>query len=569
VANKRDRKRLQARRTEQRRHDEANRERQKHTEELLAQMVDYIAEVQKVATEPGRPPDDFARQLRTAFESEHVGQALAIPALAWASAAEVGQEVDTARGLELADAVSALIADHPGAAWWSSSLYYYAGEVTRAEEIATGALTGHDDGEALNLVGHLRRDKGDLASAAELAYRRVEADPADADAQRQLGRSLILVGVRLNDPPADGEPCGCGSGRAWSTCCQAAEEAAWNRFVDGSRIRALWDHLDRFVAGDADLAGWQDECLAEWTARLGQFDRLLSTDVTDPVRRMAKECSAIRGPEWPADDVRSALDDDGNSVLSRFASDPETPLDAAELARAWQERAACGLWQVENPDTQPGLWVTELVTRQNLFVHVPPAMRSQIRRWSVLAGVLIPDRGVWRATSVLGLLDPDEGDLAAEVAQATVANVVRGLAVERHLKGGKHLPERKPQIPNPPPWGVLASMADPLDEAEARLTNTVLAVALPAILSEVQRAHPNPTAPHGLGADMDTWLDRPNPELEGMTPRQATNEAKSAAWLERMLRRWEHAADGYGLAGVDVDAIRAALADEDGEPFYL
>jgi hypothetical protein len=293
------------------------------------------------------------------------------------------------------------------------------------------------------------------------------------------------------------------------------------------------------------VTSWTDE--VREVAGLGEFDKLGSADILselghsgsgdaseeDPFVRFAIECSWFSGPDdegpddYPLEDggpYDDEDDDDSKLLIAQFASDPSTPEHLQNAARAWLEHGRYGLWQVEYPDTTPGLWLTDLVTRQTRYVAAPDEQIEDLPRWSVLLGGVFPVDGVWRTGGVLIAVDPLEADRLTDEVYEMSEGVAIAIATEEGLKvpPPRHRAGSGPS--GAPPYGVMASVLDEMGSFEARLHSSVLLNAIPELIGLNEKA--NRAVPRLTNTDGDP--------LELLTATVALED--SQALIERLAR---------------------------------
>jgi hypothetical protein len=367
---------------------------------------------------------------------------------------------------------------------------------------AQGPASHYELAAMSRVVAALRLELGRAAEAAEMAIELCAEDPADLESVELVARALSEIFEKAERT--------------------ASEEAVLQRFADRSRFDRLRDAVALFLSARPDLAGRVAEAREEWVetfledAGVDDLDRLAGQHpfATDPgpegeAQGMAAAYELLAaeniwalapalGPEPAGGGLREESkvpEGDGEdsffpnagvaeatSVLERFAADPSVPLDLAWLAHDWQEHACYGLWQVADPTPSPGVWVTDIVTRRSLYVAMPPAHLEKLPRWSVLAGFVLPDKGIWRSGGAFAVLGPTEGDRAAEIAWVMATNMMRAMAKDLKMKGAKRWKPASPRLDRVPPYGVTAALEEPLDEELAELFASVMAVALPSIL---------------------------------------------------------------------------------------
>ena len=414
--------------------------------------------------------------------------------------------------------------------WWAASFYQLAGRALAADAAATEAfeLTGGreqatpteqgarsatttvEDGDPTRVaavaLAQLRLETGRYLGAARLALELCEADPFDVGAMNLLAASVTNIAQRHADPSAARDSCVCGSENAWSDCCHAGEVEILGRVTNRATIGALHASFDEWVARDPEVADWLHQETAQWAVEptAGEELRRSRLEVTldagigasgaDPLTRIATEALWQRGPQDDDPDVeasfaeriaRDSEDPNRNSLIRRFADDPATPPEQGELALGWSRRAECGLWQVEDPSERPGLWLTDLVTNSRRWVHLAPSQIVDLPRWTVLAGTVVPDRGVWRSGTALARLYPFEADRAVEVLQTATEAVAVHMARELGLPGSMSDNPRRPLVDDPPPHGVLAELDAPMERESAAMHHTVTGLMLANLLGDI------------------------------------------------------------------------------------
>ncbi len=493
VPTKRDKKRQQrTRKDDQRRQTEARRQRR----ERARARADAVAAAQRELASLAADPDRFVGRLSELLENDNLKEQFDEPGEAWFRGQMLAEEVGAESARVLADRLIAgptdttVPTDTAAVAWWAVGLYEGAGALARAEEVASRVAFTGDESEGFDqdvgwIVAHLRLEAGMSVKAADLARKICEADPDDPDGLEVLSTALgQLHEADQRDP---------------------AGEEALARFADRSRLERLRGALASFVERDRDLAAWVDAAQEEWRATFLEeagtdgWDRLtgqhaFAADSPDGssegdeadtgLALMAAESIWTRGPDRDRRDHEPDAEDDSQSLLNRFAADPATPADLADLARDWQQMARYGLWQVADPAPSPGVWVTDLVTRRSTYAAMAPGHLEQVPRWSVLAGCLFPDHGIWRAGGAFALFDPSEGDRATEVALTAASKVMGALAEEGHIKRAASLRPAEPSLRDVPPYGVVAGLAEPVDQQLADLQAWIIGVAFPMVLGD-------------------------------------------------------------------------------------
>ncbi len=488
MANKRDRKR-QKRLHHDRSRQEAEqlRQREQRARALVEELEAADRQLEELAGDPAR----LAERLVELLGKDAVKDFLRQPEAGLAQGRHMAGEIGTEQASAVAAKLAAQASDTPSALWWAVGLYAGSGDLAKAEELASAELerTGLDKAGpgVAGVVGQLRFELGQWGQLTDLARSLLEDDPDDADNVELFVHALVHLyedNLRRSSEGQAPDPAG---------------EAVLAGFADRSRLERLRDTMAGFLEDNPKLAEWADLAREEWrqtfleTAGLDEWDKLSGQSPFAPgtgvapsegelpgaLEKLAAECIWTSSPE---DGHR---DDDSHSLLNLFAANPGTPADLAELARDWQADVRYGLWQVAEPVASPGVWVTDLVTRRTMYASLPPELLAALPRWSVLATCFVPDQGIWRSGGGFAVLDPAEADRAAEVALALSANFVGFIAKEAGLKGAKKFRKAAPRLDNTPPHGVVAGLAEPLEETMADMRSKVVCVTLPNILGQV------------------------------------------------------------------------------------
>ena len=462
-----------------------------------------IAELEALAADETKSPALFAQELAKAVSGDDiVAGLLGDPDDGWRRAEEFAGEVGPDRSLALAAALCADGADTSATRWWACGFLCGADDDRRAEAVATAALEALGPvGTAIgitHLVAELRLRLERFADAMELARSLVEADPSDAEAQHLQALSLRGIADHESDGRAlQADPCPCGAGaQTWADCCRPREQEAVARFTDRESLYALRFSVGAFIAQRADLARHLEESREVWAEALEDPNALpdfmldttrLEEESALRVREiLALERAWVGTPEVDVDtpEGQTADSDDGDAgaILRLYAADVATPPELALLARTWQEAAICGLWQVADLEGGPNLWLTDIVTGETRWVSMAPEQLVGTGRWSVLAGWLVPDGGVWRSGGAFVHLSPDEGDIAAEIVRAMGENVADSLLSERRGRKTRQTSWREPELNPPPPHGIISCWTDEPDPMVARLHGTILGIALPDVI---------------------------------------------------------------------------------------
>ncbi len=488
VANKRDRKRQK-----RLHHDRGRREagqlrpRDQRARALVEELEAADRELEELAGDPA----GLAAGLVELFQKDTVKDFLLQPETGLVQGRHIAGEIGAEHASEVAATLAAQAGGTPSALWWAVGLYAGSGDLAKAEELASAELeragldnAGHG---VARVVGLLRFELGQWSKLAGLACSLLESDPDDPDNVQLFVHALLHLhedSLKRSSEGREPDPAG---------------EAVLAGFADRSRLERLRDGLARFLKDNPKLEEWAGQALEQWRqtfleeAGLDEWDKLSGQSPFAPgggtgpseyepagaLEQLAAECTWTSSP----DDEHG--DDESRSLLNLFAADAGTPAELAELARNWQASVRYGLWQVTDPLPSPGVWVTDLVTRRTMYASLPPGHLDALPRWSVLAGCFFPDRGIWRSGGSFAVLDPAEGDRATEVALALSANFVGFIAKEAGLKGAKKFRQVAPRLENTPPHGVVAGLAEPLEETMADMRSKVVCVTLPNILGRV------------------------------------------------------------------------------------
>jgi hypothetical protein len=261
----------------------------------------------------------------------------------------------------------------------------------RLEVIRAAWVRGHP-GEACELIEpHLReRPDDELAAgiyAEALAAAYTEADPGEPE------RAAL---ARYGD-------------RSGSEALRAAIDAFLNCTEWGTTVRKWTDAERSRLAAE----NWQ-------AAERDQFDALaVEVAITYPVADVSGS---------PAADGADGGDDPVNTPLRAFAVDPAMAGELVARASEWDRHVRFGIWQVEEPQTAPGVWCTELVSGLRRYAQFPAAALDGAAPWSVWLGALVPADGIWRSTGNGVWLSPVEGDAVAEYAEQAVWHVLEELS---------------------------------------------------------------------------------------------------------------------------------------------
>ena len=422
--------------------------------------------------------------------------------------------------------------------WWAASFYRQAHKPVEADQAASQAFDlvssdgrarqGNDSGSrrhACVALVSLRLGVGRALQAGELALELCEDDPTDSESMALLAEAAGDIAARVSGDSAgvggQDEVCGCGSGIVWHRCCKEGERAFYGRLVDRSALQRLHARFAEWAAQDPTVTDWLAEAVSAWpelpasgadgepegsgrlevradpgvtpSAALNlRASSMATPGVPSPVASMAVETVWLRGPDLHGAALstsermaREAEEPNRDSLIRRFADDNTSDADLSRLAVAWSTLAETGLWQVEDTPGAPGVWLTDIVTRARRWVMLEASQRENLARWTVLAGNLAVDRGVWRSGAAMAVLHQREADRAAEMVSAATEAVARQLAVELHLRGASAGTPREANLADPPAYGILATVGEPQDPESASMHHTVTGLLMPELLSDV------------------------------------------------------------------------------------
>lgn len=504
MAKKRDR-----RRQERRRHHQTvqTAKRRAYRHEVRQAVEKVQAAFGKVAAESADEavgPETFAQHLVELLDDELCAGLLATPELGADRGEAMAEAAGERRSRALLAAVTARAGEHPELSWLAVGLAEGAGDPELAERLGTEALAalGADAGaDAAALVAGLRLEAGRTGEALEMLDEWCARLPGDDDLQAM--RAGAFARARRG---GEGD--------------RAAAAGSLARFADRSLLYRLRSAVEHFVSADPELAGWHREAVGTFLAEvreaagLGPFDELGGDDAlgravheaggetrsegaSAAIASLAAEWAWLSGPDRA--DGEDLPDDE--TVLGRFGRAAGTPPELAEAARTWLRHVRYGLWQLwpsseRGPDgagaqEAPGAWVTDLVTRRQLYAALPPEQLSGLPRWSVLGGAMIPVGGVWRSGVAMLVLDPKLADRATAAALETADHLVVALARERGIRAPR---PARPQRHRVVPHGVLADLQPPMEEAEAELTGKVLGASLAQLVGMVEGDRRRPPA---------------------------------------------------------------------------
>jgi hypothetical protein len=383
----------------------------------------------------------------------------------------VCRQTSAARGRDIVNAALDIDPEDLVALSFAAGVAEFEGDDRRAAELWKAATRVSDDDEvkwsyAAALVG-----AGSTGAAFDVIEPVCREDPAD-DSWQMLFRDALQVahGRRtLNG----GDRCPCNSGLRYARCCRGNDRAALVRFSD----RKLFDEL-RARIDNYSLRPSLDDIWAD--ARMNWFgDDAAGVEGDDPKMRLFTEWSWT-APR-PNDD-----DDDRDCILGCFADDPDVPDGWRRRAYHWLAEGRYGLWQVRSPTPGPGIALLDIVTGTRIYAAFPPEQLAALAPWTVLLGNLVPVDGIWRSGGAFVPLSPSEADTVARDVQEMAAAVLEGLGAPKRAVADMldELPDRAIAIE--------MESAPPVSEFIASVFDRVLSVALPELVSDIEKRQATP-----------------------------------------------------------------------------
>ena len=325
-------------------------------------------------------------------------------------------------------------------------------------------------------------------------------------ASGHVGEAVELLEPLLRELP-DNDYAGEIYGLAISAACAQADEsepgqadgegdrvrAAVARFTDRSRLTALRDAIGAFLAGTELGQAVQDRVSSElpdaedldWDPA----DREAFGKLAEEVAWLTVDPSQDDDGDLPEDDadpLASDEEDASGTPLMAFAADPSTPPALAAMATAWYQHVHYGLWRIDDPAPDPGLWCTDLASGTVRYVEFPPEATAGLARWTVWLGGIVPVDGIWHSTGLGVKLSPAEGDAAADFVDQAAFSIVQTLS------GKSEPPPRHLDFGHAEPQGVFVDYQEPGSAGVAALTGKVTGAVLTQIAAEV---HDRRTAP--------------------------------------------------------------------------
>ncbi len=443
--------------------------------------------------------------------------------------------------------LATLLAEHyrgvPVAGWLVNALLREGsplGRLTDAARLMLAADVGHPDQTAVTFAASVARAAGDseeerrLIDLALAATEAPEAPEATGDTQATQGaqeagepdarldlirfistsghpaEAVELLEPLLREAPDDdyvAELYGMSISAAYTQVSEAKpgeserERAMVARFADRSALTALKDAVRAFLAGTELGQAVQERVSSELPddedADWAPADRAAFGKLAEEVAWLTVN-PADDDEDLPEDDVdllASDEEDASGTPLGAFSADPSTPPVLAAMAVAWYEHIHYGLWRIDDPVPDPGLWCTELVSGTVRYVEFPPDAAVGLARWTVWLGGVVPVDGIWHSTGLGVKLSPAEGDAAADfVDQAAVAII-------RTLDGKPEPPPEHLDFGQAEPQGVYVDYQEPAGAEVAKLTGKVTGAVLTQIATEVHARRTTPPAMQNTDGD--------------------------------------------------------------------
>lgn len=360
------------------------------------------------------------------------------------------------------------------------------GDMPTARQLLDQAMTAATDQDTrIELMRHIRLS-GRTADAIELLEARLRDAPDDDHAAEHYGGTIEEAYVHVNDDEP-GRPCPCGLAASWQECCGPRESAALDRFADRSGMIALRETIGAYLTG-SDFGRAVDAQVDEWLSYANELD-WQPADLA-AYGELAADAALLTAGRSADDDEPG---DDADCPLTAVAADPATPAELAARATTWHDHLHYGLWRIGDPRAAPGLWCTDLISGLTRYVEFPPSIVSDMPRWTVWLGGVVPVDGVWRSTGTGLGLSPAEADAAAELVLEATASVVYDIA-------GKPRKRQSPRMAEPirigsaEPRGVYVDFDDPVPRDLAALYGKVTGALLPRIVNEVHDYRSAPPA---------------------------------------------------------------------------
>ena len=341
-----------------------------------------------------------------------------------------------------------------------------------------------DAGQRAELAARMA-ELGRAADALKLVAERLQEKAGDEGAQRAYAQALQTAHARVHaDPGAGwtrrGNRCPCRSGRRWWYCCRRDELAALARFEDRALLDRLRQALRAWVEAQPDLGEQVAEHVAEAVAdafRGPPLEPGRDQAQLETVTEMALEHAWLVGEEATEEDEET--DAEAQAPLARFARDPAVPPPLAAAARGWLAAGAYGVWQMHDPEPQPGVWLTDILTGARRYVAAPAEHLHRASSWTALLGPLVPVEGTWRTGGAVLALTPAEADRLAEIVSRMADRDAAGLS-------GRRPRFKLPKPGREAPRGVLAAVSEPAPPELADRLAQVLGAGIPQLVAELR-----------------------------------------------------------------------------------
>lgn len=336
----------------------------------------------------------------------------------------------------------------------------------RAARLLDEATAVVDAEGRASLAAHLLACRR-VAEAVTLATERMRQEPGDGYAVRVQAGALGMSASRMEEERegiAIGR-CPCESGKQWDECCKAVEERALRDFADRGPLYELRSAMSEFLAGHGEI---EARVLRKVTESLEDELDVAGDEDFEGLASLLAEHAWIVGESEQLDEETRSYDVD--APLALFAAKEEESEGGSGLgaaAKDWLTHASYGLWQIDDPHEEPGVWLTDIVSGVRRFVAAALEQLEGLPRWSVLLCALVPIDGVWRTGGTVVVLSPTEGDYAAETVEYMTKVVVSS------LRGSKQR-VRKPRAARPKPYGALASELEPMAPEMADMSSKVV-----------------------------------------------------------------------------------------------
>jgi len=162
------------------------------------------------------------------------------------------------------------------------------------------------------------------------------------------------------------------------------ERAALARYGDRSGSEALREAIDAFLGRTewgTTVRKWAD---AERSRLEAEYWQAAERDQFDALAVEVAVIYPVAGGSGTREaDGAASGDGPVNTPLRAFAADPATPGELAARASEWDLHVRFGIWRVQEPETAPGVWCTELVSGMRRYAQFPAATLDGAASWSV------------------------------------------------------------------------------------------------------------------------------------------------------------------------------------------